>query len=71
MLFLEDGVYDLLLEKDKKYNALYQVGAPEISFYQNGEESREEFSQPMVFVEDAENFKKNSFYFDDLTRQKF
>ena len=37
VLFLDDGIYDLLLEKYKEYDKLFQVGAPVIRFDQNGE----------------------------------
>ena len=69
ILFLDDGVYDILLEKYKYYNSNVQVGAPVISFSQDGESITErELIQPISFLEDADEFKQNSLYFDDLSR---
>ena len=69
ILFLDDGVYDLLLEKYKKYDSKFQVGAPVISFDQNGELiTNNEVIRPISYLENAEDFKQKSLYFHDLTR---
>lgn len=67
VLFLDDGVYDLLLEKYKVYNENFQVGAPEIKYNQDGETVKSEIVMPMTFLED-ENFKENSLFYDDISR---
>ena len=70
ILFLDDGVYDLLLEKCKEYNKSVQVGAPVISFNQDGEAASEkEFIEPMVFMDNPEKFVEDSLYWEDLTKQ--
>ena len=70
VLFLDDGVYDLLLEKYKKYNNNFQVGAPVISFNQNGEEvgRKDEITMPIIFLDNAEEFIENSLFYDDLIK---
>ena len=69
LLFLDDGVYDLLLEKYKAYDKEFQVGAPVISFDQNGELiTKQEFIRPISYLENAEEFIDSSLYFQDLTR---
>lgn len=69
VLFLDDGVYDLLLEKYKEYDKNFQVGAPVIKFNQDGEASLENnFVEPMTFIENPIEFREKSLYFDDLTR---
>lgn len=67
VLFLDDGVYDLLLEKDKEYNKNFQVGGPVVDFKQKGEfiESQPKV-EPIIFMEDADNFIANSLYYNDL-----
>lgn len=70
VLFLDDGIYDLLLEKYKEYDKQFQVGAPVIRFDQNGEAVTErEFIEPMTFIEDRDRFIEESLYFEDLTRR--
>lgn len=69
ILFLDDGIYDLLLEKYKKYNSNFQVGAPVVHFDQYGEESNQEIILPMEFLEDSDNFIKESLFYDDLSKQ--
>lgn len=71
VLFLDDGVYDLLLEKDKEYNKNFQVGSPIVNFTQNGEfiDKTKEMVDPIICIENAEEFKNNSLYYDDLRRQ--
>lgn len=69
ILFLDDGVYDLLLEKYKKYDYNFQVGAPVIKFDQNGEIKKEkEIVEPMIFLDNAEKFKEESLYYEDLNK---
>ena len=58
VLFLDDGVYDILLEKYKVYNSSFQVGAPEIVFNQDGEAVKEEYINPMEFVDNIEEFRE-------------
>ena len=68
ILFLDDGVYDLILEKYKNYDKEFQVGAPVISFDQDGEISTEkEYIEPMVFIEHADEFVYDSLYWEELT----
>ena len=68
ILFLDDGVYDLLLEKYKNYNKNFQVGAPVIEFDQDGEAVKnKEFIEPMVFIDNFDEFKSESFYYEDLS----
>lgn len=70
LLFLDDGVYDLLLEKYKKYNENFQVGAPVIKFDQNGESTTEkEYIEPMIFLEHPEEFVMDSLYWENLTKK--
>ena len=69
ILFLDDGIYDLLLEKYKNYNSNFQVGAPVVHFDQYGEESNQEIILPMEFLEDSDNFIKESLFYDDLSKQ--
>lgn len=68
ILFLDDGIYDLLLEKYKEYDKLFQVGAPVIRFNQDGEAVTEtQFIEPMTFIEDPKTFIDKSLFYDDLT----
>lgn len=70
ILFLDDGVYDLLLEKYKEYNKNFQVGAPVVQFNQDGEAVVEkEFVEPMIFLENPEDFIENSLYWDELNHR--
>ncbi len=72
VLFLDDGVYDLLLEKYKNYNQNFQVGAPEIKFNQYGEETirSNEYVEPIVFIADnPQEYIDSSLYYEDLSRQ--
>ena len=69
VLFLDDGVYDLLLEKYKQYNKQFQVGSPVIRFNQNGEETKSgEFIEPMIFMDEPQKFLDGSLYYDDLIK---
>ena len=67
VLFLDDGVYDLLLEKYKEYDKNFQVGAPVINFNQ-GEDKTADYVQPMTFIDDPEEFKSKSLFYDDLIK---
>lgn len=70
ILFLDDGIYDLLLEKDKGYNENFQVGSPVVEFNQDGEiQPERELKEPLYFVDNFEDFKINSLYFDQLMNQ--
>lgn len=70
VLFLDDGVYDLLLEKYKKYDKNFQVGAPVIKFNQDGEMVKEQdYIEPMIFMDNPEKFIESSLYFDDLNKR--
>lgn len=71
VLFLDDGVYDLLLEKYKEYNKNFQVGAPVINFNQDGEISTtaKEFIEPMTFIINPMDFINSSLYYSDLTNK--
>ena len=71
VLFLDDGVYDLLLEKYKKYNENFQVGAPVIEFNQNGElVTNQDMKDPMVFIDtpDIDKFVNDSLYYNDIIK---
>lgn len=69
VLFLDDGVYDLLLEMYREYDKNFQVGAPVISFDQvDIAPSSGSFIEGMSFLENVESFTSNSLYFEDLTR---
>lgn len=69
VLFLDDGVYDLLLEKYKQYDKQFQVGSPVIRFNQNGEETKSgEFIEPMIFMDEPQKFLDGSLYYDDLIK---
>lgn len=70
LLFLDDGIYDLLLERYRVYNENFQVGAPVIHFDQNGEETKEvEYVEPISFIsDDPIKFIENSLYYQDLSK---
>ena len=69
ILFLEDGIYDLLLEKYKEYDRGFQVGAPVIRFNQDGEAvSEREFIEPMTFIDNPKDFIQSSLYYEDLIK---
>ncbi len=70
VLFLDDGVYDLLLEKYNSYRNDFQVGAPVIKFNQKGEEIQSDnLIEPIVCLDKPKEFIENSLYFDDLRKQ--
>ena len=63
LLPLEDGVYDLLLERDKSYNDKVQVGAPPIEFKSDGEiVTNSDIKTPAIFMDDPEEYKKNQMF---------
>ena len=69
VLFLDDGVYDLILEKYKNYDERFQVGAPVIKFNQNGEiVSETQYIEPMTFIENPDQFISESLYYEDLIK---
>ena len=69
VLFLDDGIYDLLLEKNKEYNKQFQVGAPIVKFNNNGElASNQEYIEPMTFISNPEEFIQGSLYYEDLIK---
>mgnify|MGYP002677494310 FL=1 len=67
LLPLEDGVYDLLLERDKSYNDKVQVGAPPIEFKSDGEiVTNSDIKTPAIFMDDSEEYKKNQMFEKDI-----
>lgn len=63
ILPLEDGVYDVLLELYKTYNANYQVGAPPVIFEESYEQIEENvLINPIIRIDRPEN----ELFFDDL-----
>lgn len=69
ILFLDDGIYDLLLEKYRIYNESFQVGAPVIYFDQDGEATkRTELVQAMTFLDNRDLFMEESLYYNDLSK---
>lgn len=69
VLFLDDGVYDLLLEKYKTYQKNFQVGAPVVKFNQDGEAVKEkEYIEPMTFIPEPQRFVEDSLYYTDLMK---
>ena len=70
MLFLDDGVYDLLLEKYREYDRNFQVGAPVVRFDMNGEEIlKGQFIEAIKRIPNADKFKESSLFYDDLSRE--
>ncbi len=70
VLFLDDGIYDLLLEKNKEYNKQFQVGAPVIKFNNNGEATtKQEYMEPMTFIDNPQEFIQGSLYYEDLIKR--
>lgn len=69
VLFLDDGIYDLLLEKYKEYDKNFQVGSPIIKFDDNGQViSNKEYIEPMTFIDNPNEFINGSLYYDDLIK---
>ena len=68
ILPVEDGVYDLILEKYKKYNPRFQVGADIVIFESSKKKARPYIERPMV---DAITFMdpvsdEDVFFLDDI-----
>ena len=69
ILFLDDGVYDMLLEKYKQYDRNFQVGAPVVSFENRGETILDQNCIHVIkHLENPEEFKQNSLFYNDLSR---
>ena len=69
ILFLDDGVYDMLLEKYKPYDRNFQVGAPVVSFENRGESViNNDCIYTIKHLENPEEFKKNSLFYNDLSK---
>lgn len=68
LLALDDGVYDLLLERDKEYNNKVQVGAPPIEFRSDGEiiANKGDIIKPMIFMDDPEGYMNNELFYEDI-----
>lgn len=69
ILFLSDGVYDLLVELSKRYNAEVPVGATPIVFYDDkgdlvNDKKNQQFVNPIVKLDDE--FALNSFYYENI-----
>lgn len=70
ILFLDDGIYDLILELYKNYNSNFQVGAPVIKFSQDGEAvlEQKELINPLITIDNPEQFRRDSLFYNDLSR---
>ena len=67
LLPLDDGVYDLLLEKDKRYNSSVQVGAMPIKFSADGEIiQNSDIINPLVMMDDPEGYFDKELYYEDI-----
>ena len=69
LLPVEDGVYDLLLEKYKKYNPEdYQVGAEPIQFENSNDNlsSTKELINPFYYYTEEEINKRNNMLFSEI-----
>ena len=68
ILCLEDGVYDLLLERLKYYNQDFQNGAIPIQFGENGEilSTSDNIRTPMEFLDEPNVFLNNSLFYENL-----
>ena len=70
LLVLDDGVYDMLLEKDKMYNQNVQVGGMPIDFCQSDKkvltESLSDAKEPMEFIDDKEAYMQNQLFYPDI-----
>lgn len=68
ILPIEDGVYDLILEKYKKYNPRFQVGADVVIFESSKKKAGPYFERPMTdaitFMEPVND--KDVFFLDDI-----
>lgn len=62
---LEDGVYDILLEKYKVYNPNFQVGAEPIQFnYDNNEEHKEPIK--VVSIIDKSKIQNEEYWYNEM-----
>lgn len=62
---LEDGVYDILLEKYKVYNPNFQVGAEPIQFnYDNNEERKEPIK--VVSIIDKSKIENEEYWYNEM-----
>lgn len=62
---LEDGVYDILLEKYKVYNPNFQVGAEPIQFnYDNNEERKEPIK--VVSIIDKSKIQNEEYWYNEM-----
>ncbi len=72
VLPIEDGVYDLLLEKYKTYDEHFQVGSAVIefrSFIENDKENPRQIARPaVVFMKPNERDETHQFIYDKLMR---
>lgn len=67
ILPLDDGVYDLLLERDKEYNNKVQVGAIPLNFDATGETfGKPEIINPMIFIDNQDQYFENQLYYEDI-----
>lgn len=66
LLFLDDGIYDLLLEVYKQYESIFQVGSPIVKFDNNGElvNGEKELINPIIGL--SKDFIDNSLYYEDI-----
>ena len=69
---IEDGVYDLLLEKYKQYDANYQVGSIDVELYDTVEENNSDsvFTSPINVVSLVDN-SKSMLYDDDILLRNY
>ena len=73
VLPVEDGFYDLLLEKYKKYDANFQVGSAVVNFrntLQNNLDNPQEISvSPIIFVKEPQRDEIHQSVYDDIIRK--
>ena len=64
LLVLDDGVYDILLEKYKRYDSNYQVGAPPVHFDMNEQliSKKSHKAAPYFIIDKADSMV----FYDDL-----
>jgi DNA ligase (NAD+) len=67
ILPLDDGLYDRLLEKYKKYNPYYQIGAMPLIFEENPQNEFQDQKVMCSIVSDKE--KMDNLYIDSIQRQ--
>lgn len=71
MLFLDDGVYDLLLEKNKTYNENFQVGGRPIQYSQDGEITFDTgaLDEPVIFLENPKEFEEKALFSNEIRKK--